>query len=189
MLALLMTACLFSACAKKEDDDSDTGKKEKTVTTAPKDEDLTGNDGSDPEEVTEPVEEHREITGETVQYGKYSVLVPEGYELKEPGEFSYYDFSVQKSDFSFFYFITEDDDELMMTKYNYNKQTYTNEQEDVSGVYGENEWTGFQYSDGFGGYGFEAYTTVDGKIVRISSAGFRFDSDEAQAILSSFRAG
>ena len=69
--------------------------------------------------------------------------------------------------------------------YNYNKSTYTNEQEDVSGKYGDIEWTGFQYSDGWGGYGFELIATVNEKPVRVSSAGFKFDSEEAKTILNS----
>ena len=130
-------------------------------------------------------EGEKEVTGETKEASGYKVLVPEGFELQLPGDFSSFDFSVRKSDFSYFDFNTEADDETMMQHYNYNKQTYTNEQEDVSATYGAAEWTGFQYSDGWGGYGFEAYTTMDGKIVRVSCAGFKFDSAEAEAILAS----
>ena len=74
----------------------------------------------------------------------------------------------------------------MMQHYNYNKATYPNEQADFEYVYGGNTWTGFQYSDGFGGYGFEAYTTIDGKIVRVSSAGYQYDSAYAVFVLNSF---
>ncbi len=127
----------------------------------------------------------KEVTGETKEALGYKVLVPEGFELAMAGEFSSYDFSVRKSDFVYFDFNTESDDDLMMQHYNYNKNTYTNEQQDVAATCGANEWTGFQYSDGWGGYGFEAYTTVDGKTVRVSCAGFKFDSAEAEAILAS----
>ena len=130
----------------------------------------------------------KNVTGEQAEWGNYTVLVPEGFELVEAGDFSSYDFSVKRSDFSYFDFNTEADDETMMMHYNYNKNTYTNEQIDVDATYGDNEWIGFQYSDGYGGYGFEAYTTIGEKIVRVSSAGFKFDSAEAKAILSSFSA-
>ena len=71
-----------------------------------------------------------------------------------------------------------------MNQYNYNKDTYTIEQKDVSGTIGDYTWTGFQYSDGFGGYGFELYTEVGDKVVRISSAGYEFGSAVPEAILA-----
>lgn len=130
--------------------------------------------------------ESGELRGETVEYGGYRVFVPEGFQLKEPGEFSFYDFSVQESELRYIAFITDADNDTMMQRYEYNKKTYTNEQEDVEGVYGDNAWTGFQYSDGWGGYGFEAYATLGEKIVRVSSAGYRFDSEVAALVLGSF---
>ena len=187
LLALLLMIALLSACKKADGSDGKDEKNEDKSQGTSQEEDKTANDET-VEEVPETEPEHREITGEIVEYGGYTMLVPEGFTLKEPGEFSYYDISVEKSDLSFFYFITEDDDERMMQNYNYNKSIYSNRQHDVEAVYGENTWTGFQYSDGFGGFGFEAYATVNGKIVRVSSAGFSFDSDEAMAVLASFGA-
>lgn len=137
---------------------------------------------------TEAETEAENVTGEVVEFGNYKVLVPAEFELKEPGEFSSYDFSVRKSDFVCFDFNTESDDELMMQHYNYNKNTYTNEQTDFEKAYGDNTWTGFQYSDGWGGYGFEAYTTLGEKIVRVSAIGFKYDSATSEAVLSSFSA-
>ncbi len=137
------------------------------------------------ETIPADTEGEKEVTGETKEVLGYKVLVPEGFELVMAGDFSSYDFSVRKSDFVYFDFNTESDDDLMMQHYNYNKNTYTNEQQDVAATCGANEWTGFKYSDGWGGYGFEAYTTVGGKIVRVSCAGFKFDSSEAQAVLAS----
>ena len=128
------------------------------------------------------------VGGTTGEWGGYTFLIPDGFALKEAGEFSSYDFALVKSDFSYFYFNTEADDEMMMAKYDQNKNTYTNGQTDFKARFGENEWTGFQYSDGFGGYGFEAYTTIDGHICRVSSAGFQFNSAESAAVLSSFAA-
>lgn len=161
LLALVLTVSLFTACGKK-----------------------SGKQDSDQPGTTE-APAPAGIQGETVSDHGWTVLVPEGFSLKEPGEFSYYDFAVAKSEFSFFYFITEDDNEQMQKTYDYNKNTYTNEQTDVEATYGANTWTGFQYSDGWGGYGFEAYTYFGEKMVRVSSCGFRFDSEEAKAVLAS----
>ena len=167
VLALTLCLTLFAGCGKKDDP---TPAEDKTAVTDPAE-----------KEMAKPAE----VGGETVTYAGCSVLVPEGFALKEPGDFSYYDFSVRKSDFSYFDFITTDDDDLIMSKYEYNKQTYTNEQVDVEAVCGDLTWTGFQYSDGWGGYGFEVYTTLDGKLIRVASAGFQFDSDVARAVLGS----
>ena len=76
---------------------------------------------------------------------------------------------------------------IYLQKYEQNKATYTNEQTDVSGKYGDIEWTGFQYSDGAGGFGFELHAKVNGKPVRVSSAGFKFDSQEAKAVLETLK--
>lgn len=183
-LALILTLALFTACGKKDEAKNQETKPDAAVDTQAQ------NDTEAPEETEAPAEtdapaDPAAVAGETVEYIGYSVLVPEGWELKEPGEFSSYDFSVRKSDFYYFDFNTEAENENAMQHYNYNKDTYTNEQVDVEATYGENTWTGFQYSDGWGGYGFEAYTSFGEKIVRVSSAGFTFDSPEAQAILAS----
>ena len=122
--------------------------------------------------------------------GDWTVAVPEGFELQIGDFFDENDtryFSVKKSSFSTFDF-SADGEESIMRNYEYNKNTYTNEQADVEATYGANHWTGFQYSDGWGGYGFEAYTTLGGKTVRVSGIGFTFDSPEAQAILGSLTA-
>ena len=175
LLTLSLALLLCTACAGKTP--AATGAKNDAQTTAA------------PETTAAPAEtQSKEISGRTAEWGAYTVLVPEGFELKEAGEFSYYDFSVEKSDFCYISFITEADNDTMMNKYNYNKDTYTNEQEDVEAVYGGNTWTGFQYSDGWGGYGFEAYTSLGEKLVRVSAVGYRFDSPEAQAVLGSFAA-
>ena len=184
VLSLFLVLTLFAACGKDGGNAPVQETAAATPTAAPTPEPT-------PEPTEEPVPEETpadEITGKTAEYGSYTVLVPEDFVLKEPGEFSYYDFSVQKNELVFIYFITEDDNEDMLADYEYNKNTYTNEQQDVEAVYGANAWTGFQYSDGWGGYGFEVYTALGEKIIRVSSCGFAFDSPVVEAVLSSFGA-
>lgn len=172
LLAVMMLASVLVACGEsKSEKPADDSKPAET---------------SAEEQTEAPASEKADITGTNADWGAYTVLIPDGFELKEAGEFSSYDFSVRKSDFSFFDFNTEADDDNMMQHYNYNKSTYINEQKEFEQTWGANQWTGFQYSDGFGGWGFEAYTTVDGKIVRVSSAGFTYDSAEAEAVMASF---
>ncbi len=178
-LALILTLALFTACGKTDEAKPTEAPQPGNETAAP------GNETEAPAPETEAPADPATIVGETVEYNGYSVLVPEGWELKEPGEFSSYDFSVRRGDFYYFDFNTEAENENAMQHYNYNKNTYTNEQVDVEATCGENAWIGFQYSDGWGGYGFEAYTSFGEKIVRVSCAGFTFDSPEAQAILAS----
>ena len=129
-----------------------------------------------------------EITiSSTETWGDMTVGVPDGWTFRKGDVLDEEDTrycSVKKSDFSFFDFKMESE-ELMKQQYDYNKKTYTNEQQDVSGKYGDIDWTGFQYGDGFGGYGFEIYSTVNGKPIRVSCAGFAFDSNEAETVLSS----
>ena len=120
-------------------------------------------------------------------WGAWTVDVPAGFELKGGDVFDETDlryFSVKKSAFVFFDFKADGEDRIM-SNYDYNKNTYTNEQTDVQGTFGSSEWTGFQYSDGFGGFGFEAYATVDGEMIRVSAAGYPFDDPMVDAILSS----
>ena len=95
-------------------------------------------------------------------------------------------FSVKKSSLSGFSF-SADSEESIKNNYDYNKKTYTNEQTDFKATFGSAEWEGFQYSDGWGGYGFELYATANGKPVRVSCAGFKFDSAEAKAVLESLK--
>lgn len=131
-------------------------------------------------------------SGTTETWGVFSVFVPEGFTLKGGDVFDETDtryFSVKKGDFYYFDFYTSDTEDDVMSRYNYNKDTYTNEQKDVSGTYGGIDWTGFQYSDGFGGYGFEAYTSIDGQYIKVAGVGYEFESPEAEKVLGSLTVG
>ncbi len=147
-------------------------------------------DTADIPQDTEPAHD-TEDTGikpaETKTAGSWSVDVPDGFEFAIGDVFDENDdryFSVKRTFLSYLDF-SADGEELIKLHYNDNKNTYTNEQTDVSATYGANEWTGFQYSDGFGGFGFEAYTVISGQYIRVSSAGFRFDDAAVQQILAS----
>lgn len=174
LLVLCAGVCLV-ACGDDDDDDSSSSKKKKKA-----DADVT-------EEVT-PTPDAETITiASTETWGDYTVGIPAEWTFRKGDAFDEEDTrycSVKKSDFKYFDFKMETED-LAKQHYDYNKNTYTNEQEDVSGTYGDIEWTGFQYSDGWGGYGFELIATVNGKSVRVSSCGFKFDSEEAKAVLGS----
>ena len=131
-------------------------------------------------------------SGTTETWGVFSVFVPEGFTLKGGDVFDETDtryFSVKKGDFYYFDFYTSETEDDVMSRYNYNKDTYTNEQKDVSGTYGGIDWTGFQYSDGFGGYGFEAYTSIDGQYIKVAGVGYEFESPEAEKVLGSLTVG
>ena len=122
-------------------------------------------------------------------WGDLTVSVPSGYEFKKGDAFDENDTrycSVRKSDLHYIDFNMEDDD-VCKQKYEYNKKTYTNEQKDISGTYGDIAWTGFEYSDGFGGKGFEAYAKANNKNIRISGVSVAFDSEEAKAILGTVK--
>ena len=124
----------------------------------------------------------------TETWGDYTVGVPEGWEFRKGDTLDENDThycSVKKGSFSYFDFKMEDE-KTMERQYNYNKKTYTNDQTDVSGKYGDIDWTGFQYSDGWGGYGIELYSTVNGKPVRVSAT-FKFDSEEVKTVLESLK--
>ena len=130
-----------------------------------------------------------ESAPQTMSWGDWTVDVPAGFQLKGGDFLDENDpryFSVKRSEFSFFDF-KADGEERIMNNYKYNKETYTNEQKDVKETFGDNEWTGFQYSDGYGGYGFEAYTTADGEMIRVSSAGYAFDHELVNTVLGSLK--
>lgn len=124
---------------------------------------------------------------QTAVWGDWSVELPPDFALKGGDFLDENDpryFSVRKSAFVFFDFKAEGE-ERILRNYEYNKNTYTNEQQDVEGSFGGVQWTGFQYSDGFGGYGFEAYATVDGEMIRVSAAGYPFADEMVKAVLGS----
>ncbi len=78
--------------------------------------------------------EDKEITGETKTWGVFTVLVPEGWELKGGNVLDENDqnvCSVKKSDFSYFDLKSEKDD-IMKNQYDYNKKTYTDQQKDLA---------------------------------------------------------
>ena len=147
------------------------------------------------EEVDEVSGESDDAGGDTVdmssatvkEWGAFTVSVPTGFEFQGGDVLDEEDkecFSVKESSFKYFDF-NRQDKENGMAHYKNNKETYTNGQTDVSGTIGDFSWTGFQYEDGFGGYGFELYTEVGDKVVRVSSAGYTFDSAVTEGILGS----
>ncbi len=116
----------------------------------------------------------------TETWGDYTVGIPEGWTFKKGYALNEDDTtccSVRKSDFSKFDFNMEKED-MYMKKYEQNKATYTQDQKDVSGKIGTVDWTGFEYSNGF-----ELYGKANGKPVRVSCSGFKFDSPETKAVL------
>ena len=133
--------------------------------------------------------EDKEITGKTETWGVFTVLVPDGWTLRKGDALDENDqtvCSVKKSDFSYFDLKSEKDD-VMKQKYDYNKKTYTQDQKDLPATkVGDIEWNGFEYGGDFN-KGFELYATVNGKNIRVSSCGFKFDSPEAKAVLASIK--
>ena len=134
-------------------------------------------------------EESSEITGTAQTWGVFTVLVPEGWTLRKGDVFDENspDYcSVKKSDFSYFDFKNEKE-ETQKQQYEYNHKTYTQDQKDlpastIAGI----EWNGFEYGSSFVP-GFELYAKAGDKFIRVSCAGFRFDSPEARAILESLK--
>lgn len=177
-IALLLVCCLcLSLCACGSNEPKATDGKQGTTaggTTAGS----TAVPGT-----TEPA------ASQTMRCGDWTVEVPAGYELKIGDFMDETDtryFSVRKSNFSYFDF-SADGEESIRRHYYYNRETYINEQKDVKGRFGGNEWVGFQYSDGYGGYGVEAYAFVGGEMIRVASAGYDFDSDVLKAVLGSLQ--
>lgn len=176
LLALCLCVCL-TACGGDDDDDdrkSDSGKKSESR----KDDD---------EDEPTPTDAPAGLTIATTEtWGDLTIGVPEGWTFSKGDSLDADDTrycSLKKSMLVFLDFKMEDES-LAKQHYEYNKNTYTNEQTDVSGTYGTIDWTGFQYSDGWGGYGFELIATVNEKPVRVSCCGYKFDSEEAKTILS-----
>ena len=142
-------------------------------------------------EAVSSASEDKEITGKTETWGVFTVLVPDGWTLRKGDALDENDqtvCSVKKSDFSYFDLKSEKDD-IMKQKYDYNKKTYTQDQKDLPATkVGDIEWNGFEYGGDFN-KGFELYATVNGKNIRVSSCGFKFDSPEAKAVLGSIKLG
>ena len=176
LTVMCLGLCLTACGSDKEDEKSDKQDSKKDTETVTND--IT-------EEIT-PEAAKLEIAS-TETWGDYTVGVPTEWKFRKGDTFDDNDTrycSVKKSDFKYFDFKMEEE-QVANNQYNYNKNTYTNEQTDVSGKYGDIEWIGFQYSDGWGGYGFELIATVNDKPVRVSSCGFKFDSEEAKLVLGS----
>ena len=133
--------------------------------------------------------EDKEITGKTETWGVFTVLVPDGWTLRKGDALDENDpnyCSVKKSDFSYFDLKSETD-EVSKKQYDYNKKTYTQDQKDLPATkVGDIEWNGFEYGGDLN-KGFELYATVNGKNIRVSSCGFKFDSPEAKAVLASIK--
>jgi len=176
LTVMCLGLCLVACGSDKEEEKSDKKDSEKDTETVT-------NDITD--EIT-PEAEKLEIAS-TETWGDYTVGVPTEWTFRKGDFLDENDTkycSVKKSDFKYFDFKMEEE-QVANNQYNYNKNTYTNEQTDVSVSYAGIDWTGFQYSDGWGGYGFELIATVNEKPVRVSSCGFKVDSEEAKLVLGS----
>ncbi|HRR75552.1 MAG: hypothetical protein IJK31_08135 [Ruminococcus sp.] len=181
--AILIAASMSLALASCGDSDS-SSKSEKKGSSAV----IETEAPTEAEELIE-TETVAELTGTDQTWGIFSVMVPDGWTLKGGDFFDENDpemCSVKKSDFSYFD-IKSEKENVQMQKYENNKNTYTNEQKDIPATtLGDIEWNGFQYGNDFGG-GFELYGQSGGRFLRVSCAGFSFDSPEAQAILGSLK--
>lgn len=131
--------------------------------------------------------ESTSLTGETKTWGIFTVMVPDGWTLRQGDVLDDSDpnrCSVKKSDFSYFDLKSEKE-EVQKQQYEYNKKTYTMNQKDISAVtIAGIEWNGFEYGNEMNP-GFELYGSSNGRPLRVSCAGFKFDSPETNAILGS----
>ena len=167
-MTLSFSSCGSSSSSKKDDSENGTA----------------ANDNVN-ENTTQP----DEITGTEQTWGVFTVMVPEGWELRHGDALDENDpnvCSVKKSSFKYFDLKSEKEN-VQKQQYEYNKNTYTNGQTDIPPTtIGSIEWTGFQYTNDFGG-GFELYAQSNGKYIRVSCAGFSFDSIETSAVLGSLK--
>ncbi len=183
LLLALVLALSLTACANDSDDEPDHGSANGSLNGGSKDNDTPADDTSSDDNAA-----GGEVGGTTDGFGDFvSVLVPEEFTFHRDSwnEENPHFVSIEKSDWTYFNlhnFTTEDE---MKSDYDYVKKTYTNEQTDVSANYGGIDWSGFQYSDGFGGYGFEVYTIIGGNYLRVSGVGLAFDHDTSVAVLGS----
>lgn len=131
-----------------------------------------------------------EEAGETEGFGDFeSILVPQSFTLKRDSwnEDNPHYASVVNTDSDWIYikFNNFTDEDEMNEDYEYDKENCSEEMTDVSANYGGIEWTGFQYDDGYGNIGFEAYAVIGGNYLRVSSASLTFDDGIVQAVLGS----
>lgn len=187
--AILMTASMTLSLASCGDSDSSSKSKSSTSSSVSTENDIETTPEETEEYTEEETDSNKEITGSEQTWGVFTVMVPDGWTLKggdfldenEPNKCS-----VRKTDFNFFD-IKNEKEEVQKQQYEYNKKTYTNEQKDLPATtLGGIEWNGFQYGNDFGG-GFELYGQSNGKFLRVSCAGFSFDSPETKAILGSLK--
>lgn len=186
LLSLALCACL-AACGDDDDDDREKKNNKKNESVAATETPTPAE--TDPTPEATPTEAPAITIASTETWGDFTVGVPEGWTFRKGDVFDEEDTrccSVKKSDFSYFDLKMQEEN-IATQQYAYNKNTYTNEQVDITVNYGGISWTGFQYSDGWGGYGFEliGYAGDDNKIVRISSCGFAYDSEAAKTVLGS----
>lgn len=186
LLSLALCACL-AACGDDDDDDREKKNNKKNDSVAATETPTPAE--TDPTPEATPTEAPAITIASTETWGDFTVGVPEGWTFRKGDVFDEEDTrycSVKKSDFSYFDLKMQTEN-IATQQYAYNKNTYTNEQVDITVNYGGISWTGFQYSDGWGGYGFEliGYAGDDNKIVRISSCGFAYDSEAAKTVLGS----
>ncbi len=179
--AILLAAAAALSLGSCGDNDSSDSQGTVSLAGGSSSADAASEAGADPESSA--------LTGETQTWGVYTVLVPEGWKLRQGDVLDDNDpnyCSVKKSDFSFFDFKSEKE-ETQKQQYENNKKTYTLNQKDlpaatIAGI----EWNGFEYGDDFTP-GFELYGTSNGRFLRVSGAGFKFDSPETKAILGSLK--
>jgi len=172
-----------------KDTANDTSDAGDTADTADKADTIDSNDTTDAAADNSTESDFTMDGAEVKEWGDYTVSVPKDWTFREGDALDETDTrycSVKKSELSYIDFIMDEKEDAIMNKYNYNKETYTNEQKDVSGTYGDIAWTGFEYGDGFGGHGCELYASVGKKFVRIAAT-FGFDSPELKGVLESLK--
>ncbi|MBR6916981.1 MAG: hypothetical protein IKN38_02235 [Clostridia bacterium] len=136
---------------------------------------------------TDPPKDGKEVTGETMEWGDITVLVPEGYEFKGGDVFDPDDskfFSVKRSDFSYFDFQVHDGEDSAKGRVDQNRTLYTNGQQDAEVTYNGITWKGFSY-DAMGTPAFELYAVIGDMAIKVASSGFDINGSVAEAILGS----
>lgn len=129
-----------------------------------------------------------EAKGETQTWGRYTVLIPDGYVLKGGDVFDEENtkaFNINNKDSSLTYFMFNTYDEDSCKSSIDTTKDMNEGASDVSVVYNGVTWTGVAY-ESIGIACFSMYADFgNGDFVLLSAAGNAYDSDTTSAILSS----
>ena len=120
----------------------------------------------------------------------FNIMFPEDFDFYGGTTDDQYDiryFTLKRDDTSYYMFYAEDSKKPITEQFEKDRDSFSTNQINIEGKYGQINWKGFEYTNDQDKQCFEMYAKSNGKHILVRGVGFSFDAPETVGILGALK--